>query len=122
MRYAAASVVAVSWTKSHTRPRGRPDRYGRSLLLLSDAGIVVDRIRHEITAEIAGPRNAQLLDTPIGAAVLRVNRLAFVSDAPHHHLSVLLSPSRSRVLLSQTADELETGDGLTIAHDVAAPR
>jgi GntR family transcriptional regulator len=48
--------------------------------------------------------------------------LAFVADAPHHHLSVLLSPSRSRVLLSQTADELETGDGLTIAHDVATPR
>ncbi|WP_193376396.1 GntR family transcriptional regulator [Mycobacterium sp. UM_CSW] len=86
--------------------------------LLADAGIVVDRIRHEITAEIAGPRNAHLLDTPIGAALLRVNRLAFVGDAPHHHLSVLLSPSRSRLLLTQTADELETGDGLTIAHDV----
>lgn len=90
--------------------------------LLADAGIVVDRIRHEITAEIAGPRNAQLLDTPIGAALLRVNRLAFVADAPHHHLSVLLSPNRSRVLLSQTADELQMADGLTIAHDVATPR
>ncbi len=90
--------------------------------LLADAGIVVDRIRHEITAEIAGPRNAHLLDTPIGAALLRVNRLAFVADAPHHHLSVLLSPNRSRVLLSQTADELQMADGLTIAHDVAAPR
>jgi GntR family transcriptional regulator len=87
--------------------------------LLADAGIVVDRIRHEITAEIAGPRNAHLLDTPIGAALLRVNRLAFVADAPHHYLSVLLSPNRSRVLLSQTADELEMADGLTIAHDVA---
>ncbi len=64
--------------------------------LLADAGVVVDRIRHEITAEIA--------------------------DAPHHHLSVLLSPNRSRVLLSQTADELEMADGLTIAHDVATPR
>jgi GntR family transcriptional regulator len=90
--------------------------------LLADAGIVVDRIRHEITAEIAGPRNAHLLDTPIGAALLRVNRLAFVADAPHHYLSVLLSPNRSRVLLSQTADELESADGLTIAHDVSAPR
>jgi GntR family transcriptional regulator len=90
--------------------------------LLADAGIVVDRIRHEITAEIAGPRNAHLLDTPIGAALLRVNRLAFVADAPHHYLSVLLSPNRSRVLLSQTAEELEMADGLTIAHDVATPR
>lgn len=86
--------------------------------LLSDAGIVADRVRHEITAEIAGPRNARLLDTAIGAALLRVNRLVFVGGAPHHHLSALLSPGRSRVLLSQTADELETADGLTIAHDV----
>ncbi|SPM41775.1 DNA-binding transcriptional regulator, GntR family [Mycobacterium numidiamassiliense] len=86
--------------------------------LLSDNGIVPDRVRHEITAEIAGPRNAQLLDTAIGAALLRVNRLVFVSGTPHHHLSALLSPSRSRVLLNQTADELEVADGLTIAHDV----
>ena len=86
--------------------------------LLSDAGVVTDRVRHEITAEIAGPRNAQLLDTAIGAALLRINRLVFVADAPHHHLSVLLSPNRSRVLLSQTAVEMEMADGLTIAHDV----
>jgi GntR family transcriptional regulator len=86
--------------------------------LLPDAGIRVDRVRHEITAEIAGPRNAQLLDTAIGAALLRVNRLAFVAGAAHHQLSVLLSPSRSRVLLSQSVDELDTAFGLTIAHDV----
>jgi GntR family transcriptional regulator len=86
--------------------------------LLAEAGVVADRVRHEITAEIAGPRNAHLLDTAIGAALLRVNRLVFVAGAPHHHLSALLSPNRSRVLLSQTADELEIAEGLTIAHDV----
>ena len=85
---------------------------------LSYAGITVERVRHEITAEIAGPRNAQLLDTAIGAALLRVNRLAFVADAPHHQLSVLLSPNRSRVLLSQSADELDAAFGLAITHDV----
>lgn len=86
--------------------------------LLSDAGVVVERVRHEITAEIAGPRNARVLGTAIGAALLRVNRVAFVADTPHHHLSALLSPNRSRVLLTQTAEEMETGDGLRIAHDV----
>ncbi len=86
--------------------------------LLLNAGVILDRVQHEITAEIAGPRNAHLLDTAIGAALLRVNRLAFVAGAPHHHLSVLLSPNRSRVLLSQSADELESALGLTIAHDV----
>jgi GntR family transcriptional regulator len=86
--------------------------------LLSAAGVVVDRMQHEITAEIAGPRNAHLLNTVIGSALIRVNRLAFVAGSPHHHLSILLSPNRSRVLLSQTAAELETGEGLAIAHDV----
>lgn len=86
--------------------------------LLSDAGVVVDRVQHEITAEIAGPRNAHLLDTAIGAALLRLNRLVFVAGAPHHQLSVLLSPNRSRVVMSQSAAGLETGDGLAITHDV----
>lgn len=86
--------------------------------LLSDGGVVVDRVLHEITAEIAGPRQAHLLGTAIGAALLRVNRLSFVTEAPHHYVSTVLSPSRSRVLLSQTAEEMETGNGLRIAHDV----
>jgi GntR family transcriptional regulator len=86
--------------------------------LLSDAGVVMDRVQHEITAEIAGPRNAHLLDTAIGAALLRLNRLVSVAGAPHHQLSVLLSPSRSRVVMSQSAAELETGDSLAITHDV----
>ncbi|OBA62290.1 GntR family transcriptional regulator [Mycobacterium sp. 1100029.7] len=106
-------------------PNGLADRLTESVLrreplyeLLSDAGVVVERMRHEITAEIAGPRYARLLGTAIGTALLRVNRLAFVADRPHHYLSILLSPSRSRVLMSQSAVELETGDGLAIAHDV----
>ena len=86
--------------------------------LLADAGVELDRVRHEITAEIAGPRNAQLLGTAIGSALIRVNRLAFANGEPHHWLSILLSPNRSRVLLAQTAAELEAGDGMSIAHDV----
>jgi GntR family transcriptional regulator len=86
--------------------------------LLSAAGVVVDRMQHEITAEIAGPRNAHLLNTAIGSPLIRINRLAFVAGSPHHYVSILLSPNRSRVLLSQAAAELETGEGLAIAHDV----
>ena len=86
--------------------------------LLSAAGVVIDRMQHEITAEIAGPRNARLLNTAIGSALLRVNRVAFVAGSPHHYVSILLSPNRSRVLMDQSAAELQTGDGLAIAHDV----
>jgi GntR family transcriptional regulator len=89
--------------------------------LLADAGVELDRVEHEITAEVAGPRNAQLLDVAIGAALMRVNRLAFAGGKPHHALSILLSPNRSRILLAQTGAELDAGDGLSIAHDVRGP-
>ncbi|WP_423212801.1 GntR family transcriptional regulator [Mycobacterium talmoniae] len=86
--------------------------------LLAAAGVAVDRMQHEITAEIAGPRTARLLDTAIGSPLLRINRLAFVAGLPHHQLSILLSPNRSRVLMSQSAAELETGEAFAVAHDV----
>lgn len=86
--------------------------------LLKRSGVVVDRVRHEITAEIAGPRVAHLLDLAIGAPLLRINRLIFVAGVPHHYQSILLSPNRSRLLLTQTAEELESADGLAISHDV----
>lgn len=88
--------------------------------LLVEAGIVVERLDHELTAEIAGPMSAQLLGTPIGSPVIRVNRVAYANGAPHHMLSMTLSPNRSRVILNQTA-EVHAGSGLAIAHDVRGP-
>jgi GntR family transcriptional regulator len=89
--------------------------------LLSAAGVTVDRLQHEFTAEIAGPRYAQLLATPIGTARRRVNRVAFSAGSAHQLLSILLSPNRSRIIVSQSAEELESGDGFSIAHDVRRP-
>ncbi len=113
-------MVTEAWLPTHLADTLRTSALRRTPLyeLLSTAGVVIDRMQHEITAEIAGPRNARLLNTAIGSALLRVNRLAFVAGSPHHHVSILLSPNRSRVLMSQTATELQTGDGLAIAHDV----
>lgn len=91
--------------------------------LLADAGVTFTRFQHEFTAEIAGPRNARLLDIAIGAPVLRVNRISMTEgDQPHHYLSILLSPNRSRILLSHTVDQLETGPQMAILHDVRAAR
>jgi GntR family transcriptional regulator len=89
--------------------------------LLSDAGITIDRMQHEISAEIAGPRYAQLLDTAIGSALLRVDRIAFVDDVAHHMLSIRLSPGRSRIIVNQSAERLDDGEGFAIAHDVGRP-
>jgi GntR family transcriptional regulator len=119
-RTAEPLIVTEAWLPEQLADTLTESALRRTALyeLLSDAGIVVDRVQHEITAEIAGPRNAHLLDTAIGAALLRLNRLAFVGGAPHYYVSVLLSPSRSRVVMSQSAAELETDGGMAITHDV----
>jgi len=89
--------------------------------LLADAGVHLERLEHELTAEVAGPRTAALLDTSIGSPLIRVNRVAFAAGEPHHVLSMVLSPSRSRVVLNQTLGDLESGRGMAIAHDVLRP-
>ncbi|MBJ7338908.1 GntR family transcriptional regulator [Mycolicibacterium sp.] len=88
--------------------------------LLADAGVVLERLEHEVTAEIAGPRIAGLLGTAIGSPVIRMNRVAFVDALPHHYWSIVLSPNRSRIVVQQN---LESGvsSGLAIAHDVRRP-
>ena len=91
--------------------------------IFADAGVTFSRMQHEFTAEIAGPRNAQLLDIAIGAPVLRINRVSFTAgERPHHYLSILLSPNRSRILLSHSAEELEIGPAMAILHDVRPER
>ncbi len=89
--------------------------------LLAEAGVTLDRMDHELTAEIAGPRNAQLMGTSIGAPLIRVNRLAFAGGVPHHVMAIILSPNRSRVLLNQSPVDLDADSGLAIAHDVRRP-
>jgi GntR family transcriptional regulator len=89
--------------------------------LLADAGVNLERVDHEMTAEIAGPRTASLLATAIGSPLIRVNRVAFAGGVPHHVLSIAMSPSRSRVVLNQKAMDMESGASMSIAHDVLRP-
>ena len=98
--------------------RVRRERRTGETLLVTEAWLPGE-LAETITAEIAGPRTAQLLDVAIGSAILRVNQIAFVAaDRPHHYLSILLSPNRSRILLNHSADELETAKIMAIVHDV----
>jgi GntR family transcriptional regulator len=89
--------------------------------LLTDAGVNLERLEHEMTAEIAGPRTASLLGTAIGSPLIRVNRVAFADGVPHHVLSIAMSPNRSRVVLNQRSMDMDTGASLSIAHDVLRP-
>jgi GntR family transcriptional regulator len=88
---------------------------------MADAGVNLERLEHEMTAEIAGPRTASLLGTAIGSPLIRVNRVAFSDGVAHHVLSIAMSPNRSRVVFSQKSTDMESGASMSIAHDVLRP-
>ncbi|MDT5399285.1 MAG: GntR family transcriptional regulator [Mycobacterium sp.] len=114
-------LVTEAWLPASLAEMITPEKLVHAPLygLFAEAGVTVERVQHEFIAEIANPRTAQLLDIAVGAAVQRVNRLAFTAaDRPHHYLSILLSPSRSRILLNHSAAEMEVGDIMAITHDV----
>ncbi len=89
--------------------------------LMSDAGVNLEYLEHEMTAEMAGPRTASLLGTTIGAPLIRVNRVAFAAGARHHVLSVAMSPNRSRVVMKQNSMDADAGTTLSVKHDVHRP-
>ncbi|GAA5233125.1 GntR family transcriptional regulator [Verticiella sediminum] len=90
--------------------------------LLLAQGVVFDRVVEEITAVLANPVYAKLLRTEVGAPLLRVTRLVYDTEGePVEHLTLHVSPDRSRMLLSLQPKELEQGISSRIVHDPLLP-
>ena len=90
--------------------------------VLSEAGVLMGRVAQEITAELADPLRAQLLDLAIGAPLLRINRFVFDQDqTPVQLHSLYLSPQRSRILMDIPAEHLDTVSTGLMAHDLPRP-
>jgi GntR family transcriptional regulator len=91
--------------------------------VLGHAGVEMGRVAQEVTAEIADPLRAQLLQTSIGAALLRINRLIYDSgQRPVQYLSLFLSPDRSRILMDIPATHIDTAASGLVAHDLPRNR
>ena len=85
---------------------------------LAEAGIELGRLQHEITAEIAGPRNAQLLGVAIGSALIRRTALPLPRSAAP--LPVYPVVAQQVGAFTQSDAALEAAKG-SIAHDVHMP-
>ena len=92
--------------------------------ILLAQGVEFGRVIEEITAVSAEPQMATLLGTEVGVPLLRVTRLVYdTADRPVEHLTVHLSPRRSRVLLNVPPKGVQTSIASRIVHDlVARPR
>lgn len=87
--------------------------------ILLTQGVEFGRVVEEITAVLADPTYAKLLETDVGMPLLRLTRLLYdKNQRPIQHLSIYLSPERSRILLDVPPAELQHTKTNRIVHDL----
>jgi len=90
--------------------------------ILISQGLKFGRVIQEITAQPADPVRAGLLQTEVGAPLLKIARLMHDHKAhPVLHLVVYLTPERSRILMDIPGSSVNTMSAGQIVHDVAPP-
>jgi len=86
--------------------------------IMQDLGIEFGRILQEITAQAASPDVAAHLQVEVGTPLIKLVRLMHDRDAhPVQHLTSLLPPERSRILMDIPGDKINTLDAGRIVHD-----
>lgn len=88
--------------------------------ILLDQGVAFGRVIQEISAEAADPHRAALLQTAVSAPLIRMTRLMHDRhDRPVLHLTVHLSPERSRIVMDIATEQIDTLGAGHVAHDPA---
>lgn len=88
--------------------------------ILMSQGVVFGRVIQEVTAISATPALAQWLDVEVGMPLVRLTRLVYDADQkPVQHLTITVSPERSRIVTDMSADAMNTLRTGQIVHDVA---
>ncbi len=87
--------------------------------ILLDQGVRFGRVVQEITALSAEPHHAKLLGVTMGSPLMRITRLLYGKDRkPVQHLTIHISPERSRLLMDVPIESVNTFGAGQITHDV----
>jgi GntR family transcriptional regulator len=87
-------------------------------ILLAE-GIRFGRVVQEVTAVAADPYHAGLLQTDVGAPLLRLTRLIYdLGRKPVQYLTVHITSQRSRILMDISAEAINTLGAGHIVHDM----
>jgi GntR family transcriptional regulator len=87
--------------------------------ILIAQGVRFGRVVQEITAVAANPFYARLLKTELATPLVRLTRLLYdVKRRPVQHLTVHISPERSRLLMDVSIDAVNTLASGSIFHDL----
>lgn len=116
-------MFTEAWVPGSVGKRITPAAMGKRALfeIMQDLGVEFGRILQEITAQAASPDVAAHLHVEMGAPLIKLVRLMHDRDArPVQHLTTLLPPERSRILMDIPGDKINTLDAGRIVHDTPA--
>lgn len=89
--------------------------------IMEGLGVQFGRVVQEISAQAATPDVAAQLQVEVGAPLIKMVRLMHDRGArPVQHLTTLLPPERSRILMDIPGHKINTLDAGRIVHDTAA--
>jgi GntR family transcriptional regulator len=88
--------------------------------LLMSHGVKFDRVIQEITAVPADPEQASRLGVEVGMPLLKTTRVVYDNrHVPVQHLTILVSPERSRIVSDLSTDSMNTLRTGQFVHEVA---
>jgi GntR family transcriptional regulator len=116
-------MVTDAWVPEHLGggiTRAALRRQGLYEILMGQ-GVRFGRVVQEITAVSADPYYASLLAVTVGSPLLRMTRLLYgVDRQPVQHLTIHVSPERSRILMDVAIESVNTLGAGQITHDAPA--
>jgi len=114
-------MVTEAWvpeTIGHAVTRRELQKRALYEILISQ-GVRFGRVVQEITAVAADPFYARLLNAELAAPLVKITRLLYdVKRRPVQHLTVHISPERSRLLMDVSIDTVNTLAAGSIFHDI----
>jgi GntR family transcriptional regulator len=117
-------MMTEAWVPGYVGKRVTAARLRKRALyeVLQEEGVQFGRVVQEITAQAATPDVARLLQVEVGSPLLKLVRLMHDAAArPVEHLTALLPPDRSRILMDIPGEKVNTLDAGQIVHDVHPP-
>ncbi|QHJ01305.1 UTRA domain-containing protein [Xylophilus rhododendri] len=115
-------MVTDAWVPEHLGKgitRAALRRQGLYEILMAQ-GVRFGRVVQEITALSADPHYARLLAVAVGSPLLRMTRLLYGADRqPVQHLTISVTPERSRILMDVSNESVNTLGAGQITHDAA---
>lgn len=91
--------------------------------ILLNQGVKFGRVVQQITAEVSDPVRAELMQIDVGMPLLKIARVIHdEASRPVQHMSITMTPDRSRIMMDVPGESLNTLSAGQIVHEMPPRR